>query len=338
MNAADNNTVEVRDGTPAEFGYEFQENAGIVVMLNQIEDAEAIRLEGNMEDIELHLTRGGVAYAQAKSCMDPTDNSNASRDIKAALATLSRAGKKSDCAKLIFCTNRINPFGDITSLRKFGLPYFDCAFDELPLRCKEKIKGYCQYLDIDLSKFNVVKFDYDGTNANRYGTVRQRIIEFLTKLDCECAGHVDKALARWQLVFRRNATERNKKKRIHKKDMVWPLIVWICNETRVKPECIYDISEWKEIDKQYSKIINESVSRYELISKVTYEYYEFKKLHGDVISVSDMFARDCASKFRNEFDLAQLPDNVAKGLVETILRKIVDNHITIAKIKKATGL
>ena len=37
------------------FGFDFQVNAAIVIMLENIEDLQSLRLEGNFEDIEIEL-------------------------------------------------------------------------------------------------------------------------------------------------------------------------------------------------------------------------------------------------------------------------------------------
>lgn len=49
------------------FGYDFQVNAAIVLMLKNIEELKSLRLEGLYEDIELELENGSYILAQAKS-------------------------------------------------------------------------------------------------------------------------------------------------------------------------------------------------------------------------------------------------------------------------------
>ena len=46
------------------FGFDFQRNAAIVLMLENIKDLHTIRLEGNYEDIELTLDNGRKILAQ----------------------------------------------------------------------------------------------------------------------------------------------------------------------------------------------------------------------------------------------------------------------------------
>jgi hypothetical protein len=58
------------------FGFDFQINAAIVLMLENIEDLKSLRLEGNYEDIELELENGQYILAQAKAV-----DSNFSRSV-----------------------------------------------------------------------------------------------------------------------------------------------------------------------------------------------------------------------------------------------------------------
>ena len=49
------------------FGFDFQVNAAIVLMLENIKDLETLKLEGDYEDIELKLKNNKYILAQAKA-------------------------------------------------------------------------------------------------------------------------------------------------------------------------------------------------------------------------------------------------------------------------------
>ena len=49
------------------FGFDFQINAAIVLMLKNIQELKSLKLEGDYEDIELELENGSYILAQAKS-------------------------------------------------------------------------------------------------------------------------------------------------------------------------------------------------------------------------------------------------------------------------------
>lgn len=50
------------------FGFDFQRNAAIVLMLENIKDLHTLRLEGNHEDIELTLDNGVFFVLSAVFC------------------------------------------------------------------------------------------------------------------------------------------------------------------------------------------------------------------------------------------------------------------------------
>ena len=99
------------------FGFEFQVNAAIILMLRNIKSLDTIRIEGNYEDIELQLTDGEKILAQAKGVqLGSSDFHNVRANLKKALKTLSEGGNKATNVKqLIFITNSFNPFNEEAS-------------------------------------------------------------------------------------------------------------------------------------------------------------------------------------------------------------------------------
>lgn len=49
------------------FGFDFQVNAAIVLMLENMKEMDALRLESDLEDIEIFLSNGKSILAQAKA-------------------------------------------------------------------------------------------------------------------------------------------------------------------------------------------------------------------------------------------------------------------------------
>lgn len=100
-----------RTATSVLFGFDFQANATIVLMLENIKDMTSIRLEG-AEDIEINLNDGSCLLAQAKAVVNSsTDFSNVLSNLKKSITSLSEAEHKSGKVKeLIYITNTPNPF------------------------------------------------------------------------------------------------------------------------------------------------------------------------------------------------------------------------------------
>lgn len=64
-----------RAATSLLFGIDFQTNAAIVLMLENIKEMSTVRVEGE-EDIEIQLNDGSYVLAQAKSVVDSSTDYN----------------------------------------------------------------------------------------------------------------------------------------------------------------------------------------------------------------------------------------------------------------------
>ncbi len=62
-----------RNASPAAFGWDFQVNAAILLMLENIKEAKRVRVEGADEDIEIAFMDHTKVYAQAKAVEKPDD-------------------------------------------------------------------------------------------------------------------------------------------------------------------------------------------------------------------------------------------------------------------------
>lgn len=89
------------NASPTIFGFDFQVNAAIVLMLENIKNLKKLRLEGATEDIELTLNNGKKVFAQAKSVVNAsTVFNNVWANLRKAIGTLSSADGE-DVDKLI---------------------------------------------------------------------------------------------------------------------------------------------------------------------------------------------------------------------------------------------
>ena len=68
------------------FGFDFQVNATIFLLLDNIKEVKAVRMEGASEDIELTMNNGNQIMAQAKGIVKgSSDFSNVRRNLKKAI-------------------------------------------------------------------------------------------------------------------------------------------------------------------------------------------------------------------------------------------------------------
>ena len=122
------------------FGFDFQVNAAIVLMLENIEDLKSLRLEGNFEDVELELANNQYILAQAKAVeRASSDFHNVRANLQKSLTSLSEGEKRVDAQKLILITNSPNPLKEKGSTNLFtGDARRD--FSSLPVSSQQIIK------------------------------------------------------------------------------------------------------------------------------------------------------------------------------------------------------
>lgn len=94
--------VKNRRANAVNFGFDFQVNAAIVLLLENIGDLSSLRLEGNFEDIEIRLSNNEYILAQAKSIeKSSTDFRNVKKNLKMSLISLSEGAQKCNASELI---------------------------------------------------------------------------------------------------------------------------------------------------------------------------------------------------------------------------------------------
>ena len=82
------------------FGFDFQVNAAIVLMLENMREMDSLRLESDLEDIEIFLSNGKSVLAQAKAVeKSSSDFTNVRVNLKKALESLSEGAYKGNVEK-----------------------------------------------------------------------------------------------------------------------------------------------------------------------------------------------------------------------------------------------
>ena len=210
------------------FGFDFQVNAAIVLMLEYINELQSIRLESENEDIDIELYSGNHILAQAKAIVNSsTDFTNVRKNLKNALTSLSEGSKKIKTEKLILITNSPNPLNEDASRSIFWGPAHR-GFNTLPDSSQKIITDYLsqidQPLDTDLFVIQVVPFETDD-DTERYKAVSKVIDDFIGDLKLDVPG-IGKQLHRvWCGEVFKNGTKKNANITLSKKSLIWPIIV-----------------------------------------------------------------------------------------------------------------
>ena len=324
------------------FGFDFQVNAAIVLMLENIKELESLKLEGNYEDIELRLSNKKYILAQAKAVVNSSsDFSNVRKNLKKSLKSLSEGDKEINAEKLIFITNSPTPFNDDESRSAFWGPAHR-SFDTLPPSAQKIV---CEYLKgvenpLDTNKFcvQVIPFETDDAKE-KYKYILQEINEFIETLNISGSGLGKKLMEIWHYDIFTNGTKRNSNIILSKKDIIWPILVIVTDAEKYDDEFVENFDEalYDEIIHQYKGVIDNHCERIEFFTKVLSDYNSYKCQQNTKGKISD-FVKCTWKDYINEFSVDGIDPEIQEGLVKIILYSIVRRRISINNIKKGVNL
>lgn len=310
------------------FGWEFQSNAAIMLMLKNIERASKVKVEGNTEDVEITFADGKMLMSQAKAVMNPNDYSHVKEKLEAGLRTLNAAAKLTEVEQLVFVTNSPNPFNNSTTMYKFSSPLNTVPFSELPTASQQIICDICSSkgYDFDKALLSVCVMQFHGEKVDeRYKVLSTLTAEFLNNLGI-CKISTNQLLTLWQHAFTVNASQKTTS--ITKKSMVWPIIAIHC-EVGEDDAVIEDYDECDvfEILQKYRGVINNNSESFEFLSVVLSDYNEF---HSELKSKERMqkFIAENWQNYKNSFDLK----SANKLTEEMVIRLTVSNVIRCRKV------
>lgn len=324
-----------RNASASAFGWDFQANSAILLMVENIKDAKRVRVEGADEDIEITLQDQTKVYVQAKAVEKPDDTSHVIDKLTKALETLSDAAKNGDGSLFTYVTNSSNPFNNQRTLSYFtGRTHL--SFDELPVVAQNKINEIIQknkYTDLDVHKLDVRVIPFYGNDLkNRYKEIQACVNEFLAEMNVDVQGISTDIMGIWQKDLFQNATQSDMTISISKEKMIWPLIVLVVDKTAANEyKANFNDDEIGEIEQKYKMIINQNTMSYDMISRVLSDHSKSKKKQ-------KLFVAD---QWRNYLDIAstiEADDDTKESLVKIILYRILTQRKCIRDIKRGANL
>lgn len=331
-----------RRATAVVFGFDFQVNAAIVLMLENIKELDTLRLEGNYEDIELKLTDDTYILAQAKAVVDSSsDFRNVRKNLKKALVSLSEGAEKANAKKLILITNSPNPFYDDTSRSAFWGPA-QRDYSTLPPSSKALVDEYLTGIDkpLDPEKFMVQVLPFETDNdTERYKAVMSAIDNFIGTLNINIPGLGKKLMDIWHRDIFANSTKKDAAIKLNKKNIIWPILVIATDVEQSDEDFLeqFDASLYDEIVSRYKETIDTCCERVEFFTKVLYDYNLFK---GDRTPSKKCFefVESCWQNYTHEFNIDGIDEETLEGLIKIIVYNIVRRRYSIDKIKKGVAL
>lgn len=329
-----------RAATSVLFGFDFQANAAIVLMLENIREMTHIRLEGS-EDIEITLNDGSHIFAQAKSVVNSSsDFRNVLANLKKSVESLSEAyhNAPNTVRELIYVTNSPNPFKEKHPNTIFWGPsqrHYSSLPDNLRDKISKILNGLDNPLDTNKFKIQILPFETD-IDKERYKAVIAEIGDFISLLGNFT---IERNLIHgiWANDLFRSGTRKDKSINLKKKELIWPIIVLVTNNDDYD-EYDIDDSEAEELLSSYKDIINICSEKYEFITRVLSAYNSFKA--EDKKTKLDKFIRSECHNFKYLFDDTNinLSEDLQDKLLQIILRNIIRQRIKINKIKDTVNL
>ena len=326
------------------FGFDFQRNAAIVLMLENIKELRSVRLEGNEEDIELTLENGRKILAQAKAVeKSSSDFSHVRENLKKALISLSEGSQKADTQQLIFITNSPNPFNDTDSRSVFsGLPTRR-SFSNLPPSAQQIVQKYLGDIDnpLDLQKFTVQVFPFETDDEmERYKAVTQAVNDFIGSLNANVTYGLGKWLLQvWHDDIFINGTKRDASILLDKKDIIWPIIVYETDINRCDDNFLnqFDIGVYDEVVRLYGSTIDSCCERVEFFTKILYDYTQFPSTKKQMEKCQD-FIDSTWENYKSEFSSGGIDEETLEALIKIVLYNVLRRRITIDKIRQGVNL
>lgn len=326
------------------FGFDFQRNAAIVLMLENIKDLRSVRLEGNDEDIELTMTSGQKILAQAKSVeKSSSDFSHVRENLKKALTSLSEGAQKTDAQQLIFITNSPNPFNDEDSKAVFGGLPTRRFFSDLPPSAQEIVQEYLSAIDnpLNLQKFKVQVFPFEtDDDTERYKAVTQAVSDFIGSLNVNVSYGLGKWLLRiWHDDIFINGSKRNAAIQLDKKDIIWPILIYETDIKRCDDDFLnqFDIGVYDEVTRLYSSTIDSCCERVEFFTKILYDYTQFSSEKKQMEKCMD-FIDHFWEMYKSEFASERIDDETLEALTKIVLYNVIRRRITIDRIRQGVNL
>lgn len=329
------------------FGFEFQVNAAIILMLRNIKGLDTIRIEGNYEDIELQLTDGEKILAQAKGVqLGSSDFHNVRANLKKALKTLSEGGNKATNVKqLIFITNSFNPFNDEASKGIFSGPPSYRTYDSLPDSSKKIIDDYLAKIEhpLDTEKLLIQTLPFETDDEDeRYKYVLKAVEEFAEDLHLSSLSMGKKLMQAWQNDLQRNGSKKNAAIRVSKKEIIGPILVIITDIDQTSEKFIdhLDSDIYDEVISQYKGLITDCCEKYEFFKDILKEYISYKNdaEHKSRMETAFGFVDSYWEKYTYMFDDTGIDEEVQEILIKTILYNVITKRNKIDSVKSGVNL
>lgn len=323
------------------FGWDFQINAAIVLMLEDIKNVQKVRVEGKTEDIEITLTDGNLIFSQAKALFDPSSTKNVRKKLSDGLGTLNQAAKQSGACKLIYITNAYDPLADKKSMPSF-YGQSRKSYNSLMDSAKKVIDNILtkeNYNDIDKTKLFIYTLPFENDLNDRYKVVIEKVKDFIASIRANLSGTAQNILDIWQQQLFENATLHDTAIVLAKKDIMWPLIVIMCDDGFYANPFSEGIDEgmYVEISSRYKSFISCKCQKFPFVTRVLSDYQCYTSTKNGNERILE-FVNDQWSTYLDEFASDDSSEEVLSVLIKIILFQLLRQRYLINEVKKRVNL
>ncbi|MDR3217153.1 MAG: hypothetical protein LBT55_07120 [Clostridiaceae bacterium] len=321
-----------RQQTSSAFGWIFQSSAGLYLLLDCIEKATSIKMEGKKEDVEITLNDDTIIYAQAKSVENINDTANNRAKLKKALLSLSECTES--VAKLIYISNIINPLDSDTEQQYI---YSRTPFSAFRQPDQKMITDLLAEIDgganFQTAKFELVTFKFIGDDdSQRYGEVLNKTREFLVRAHVS-EGKAQAILTEWKALLMNNNAQRA---RMTKGDILFPLILVTIEhqDLEAKYNEVCELGIYDETMHRYSDFIHNAPRKTEFFMQVCGHY---QKTYAAGDHIND-FVKDKWKDYIEEFSVIEKSEDFLESLIKLLLLATLLKRTAINNIKTAANL
>lgn len=361
----------VNDASASSFGWNFQSNAGIFLFLKFLKEAESIKIESRLQDIEINLASGGKVLAQAKSSQDYTTAKDKKEKFKDAIVSLAKFSSCGD--QLIYISN----IPDTLDSAKNNFDNKIVSYSSCPQGIRDEIdqifESTCNSICSKIVKEKDVKkvkkaeqilklvenFDksklylsvispFWGDDQNRYSEISNAILSFLVNdLDLSNDDAItikQKLLEHWQVKFQHNSSllDKNEMKKISKEEFAWPVAVFLTKEGVPNIDDSLSFVPDQALTEEVNRLLLDPAmvyhERFEFSNRVIQDFITFKKSQPTgVREVEKLFIKQYGNDYCAEF---QLDSDIEKTeyITKAFVFKLLLNHRNMAKIQAGIGV
>lgn len=321
-----------RNASASAFGWQFQINIAIYLMIKYFGKFKEMKIEGEKEDIEISLNNSKKIYAQAKSKqnINDGDTSSYSTKLRKALESLSDVNDN-DSESLIYISN-LEPNQLNSGTNEFELVSF-FKYNELSLASKEKIDIQLNQLqkNINRDKLIIAKVPFFGEDKEtKQKYIIAKIENFLTFISSDLLPYKNRFLQMLESEALHNATQNNMKLKFKKEDVLWRLLILKLGDgNSIKFDESMEIEEetfFEALD-TYDRIINYKEADFDVYNKISNLIMKAK------IENKEIRSNQFVIKYENEIYDIVFKNNKDSNMetIEKACSKIIAKKIFIRK-------